>query len=67
LRSRAIAPNLFLALLVVPGLAPFITASDLSGPAPDVDSILSRALERSRWYEQERIETSFAFQLDRVS
>jgi hypothetical protein len=58
---------LYLALLAVPGVAPFVTASDLSGPAPDVDFILRRALERSRWYEQERIETTFAFQLDRVS
>ncbi|GAB4119456.1 MAG: hypothetical protein Kow001_18890 [Acidobacteriota bacterium] len=48
-------------------MARFVSASDLSGPVPDVDSILKRALERSRWYEQERIETSYAFQLDRVS
>ncbi len=56
-----------LVLLVSLALFPTAAASDRSQPAPDVDEILKRALERSRWYEQEGIESSFAFQLDRIS
>lgn len=40
----------------------------LAAPAePDLEVLIGRALERSRWYEEHRVETWFEFDMERVS